>query len=226
MLNVKTCAAAAGILAASVLSISSAQASAVSPVGRFYLNATVDNSEYDVTNIVEWTDGPSATTTGQFAIGAGGPSSINNPFVFPGPASAYNVVLIGIAGAGGADANHTGGLVLFTNTGFVGSGSFNDSFPGYDEASLVSQLQILNPTGPDVQNLVDFGFSILSTLGFHPGDGFIMTAYSDAEIVGSGTSAAVAATPIPAALPLFASGLGVIGLFARRRKQKAAALAA
>jgi hypothetical protein len=34
------------------------------------------------------------------------------------------------------------------------------------------------------------------------------------------------ATPLPAALPLFAGGLGVIGLLARRRKRKAAALAA
>ena len=35
------------------------------------------------------------------------------------------------------------------------------------------------------------------------------------------------ATPVPAALPLFAGGLGVIGMFARRRKQKnAAAIAA
>jgi len=33
-------------------------------------------------------------------------------------------------------------------------------------------------------------------------------------------------TPLPAALPLFATGLGVIGLLARRRKRKAAALAA
>jgi hypothetical protein len=29
------------------------------------------------------------------------------------------------------------------------------------------------------------------------------------------------ATPIPAALPLFAGGLGMLGLFGRRRKQKA-----
>ena len=37
---------------------------------------------------------------------------------------------------------------------------------------------------------------------------------------------AVAATPLPAALPLFATGLGVLGLLGWRRKRKAAALAA
>jgi hypothetical protein len=40
---------------------------------------------------------------------------------------------------------------------------------------------------------------------------------------GGGTAAS--ATPIPAALPLFASGLGALGFFGRRRKKKAAALA-
>ena len=34
------------------------------------------------------------------------------------------------------------------------------------------------------------------------------------------------ATPLPAALPLFAGGLGVIGLLAQRRKRRAAAIAA
>jgi hypothetical protein len=40
------------------------------------------------------------------------------------------------------------------------------------------------------------------------------------------SDADVSATPIPAALPLFATGLGVMGLLGWRRKRKAAALAA
>jgi hypothetical protein len=50
----------------------------------------------------------------------------------------------------------------------------------------------------------------------------------DFDIVGSSTGGGPSnpETPIPAALPLFAGGLGVLGLLARRRKHKnAAALA-
>ena len=39
------------------------------------------------------------------------------------------------------------------------------------------------------------------------------------------TSGAVGATPLPAALPLFASGLGAMGLFGWRRKRRAQAVA-
>jgi hypothetical protein len=41
-----------------------------------------------------------------------------------------------------------------------------------------------------------------------------------------GTNAIWSTTPIPAALPLFATGLSALGLFGWRRKRKAAALAA
>jgi hypothetical protein len=40
------------------------------------------------------------------------------------------------------------------------------------------------------------------------------------------TIATIATTPLPAALPLFATGLGALGLLGWRRKRKAAAIAA
>ena len=43
---------------------------------------------------------------------------------------------------------------------------------------------------------------------------------------GNANFVSVSATPLPAALPLFASGLGALGLLGWRRKRKAAALAA
>lgn len=45
-------------------------------------------------------------------------------------------------------------------------------------------------------------------------------------IYSPGVFSAASETPLPAALPLFAGGLGVIGFLARRRKRKAAAIAA
>lgn len=46
--------------------------------------------------------------------------------------------------------------------------------------------------------------------------------YNDYEVVVAGLDP----TPLPAALPLFATGLGVMGLFGRRRKRTAAAVVA
>ena len=62
-------------------------------------------------------------------------------------------------------------------------------------------------------------------------DGFIPSADLEPEIkepAGPLAIGAIAATPIPGALPLFAGGLGVIGLLGRRKKMRkhAAALAA
>ena len=53
---------------------------------------------------------------------------------------------------------------------------------------------------------------------------FTVNAFSDAE--GAESFASFAATPLPAALSLFATGIGVLGLFGWRRKKKDAALAA
>jgi hypothetical protein len=44
---------------------------------------------------------------------------------------------------------------------------------------------------------------------------------NNGQVAGGSITSSLAATPLPAALPLFAGGLGVMGLFGRRRKRKA-----
>ena len=61
-------------------------------------------------------------------------------------------------------------------------------------------------------NVAQIGYGIITV-----GPGIVQSAEN-----GQGAEIA-ATTPIPAALPLFATGLGVLGLMARRRKRKALA---
>jgi hypothetical protein len=53
------------------------------------------------------------------------------------------------------------------------------------------------------------------------GDVWFSLATDTYTETGSGTATFTAETPLPATLPLFASGLGAVGLLARRRKRKA-----
>jgi hypothetical protein len=46
------------------------------------------------------------------------------------------------------------------------------------------------------------------------------------DLVSKAIDPVAATTPLPAALPLFASGLGALGLFGWRRKRKGAATSA
>jgi len=52
---------------------------------------------------------------------------------------------------------------------------------------------------------------------------FASNEFAFLAIDNSSLDAAAAAVPVPAALPLFASGMGMFGLLAWRRKRKSAA---
>lgn len=51
----------------------------------------------------------------------------------------------------------------------------------------------------------------------------LIVAFDDPEVVGTWEVTELAQTPLPAALPLFATGLGALGLLGWRRKRKASA---
>ena len=73
--------------------------------------------------------------------------------------------------------------------------------PGFTNQQVFLLLNANQAAGPGVGNAINWSLTESSTNPF------------------------LNPTPLPAALPLFAGGLGVIGLLARRRKRKVAALA-
>jgi hypothetical protein len=74
---------------------------------------------------------------------------------------------------------------------------------------------------PNLTEYILFGpneiYAVLNCIG--------CDAYDSPEGIGIATETVAASTPLPAALPLFATGLGALGLLGWRRKRKAAAIA-
>jgi hypothetical protein len=97
--------------------------------------------------------------------------------------------------------------------------SATSSFPNvlivsFGGVSLVSQTDV------PVQGYTDYSFSVEATspsslLTFAVGNDLGQFLLDDVSVVRQSESV----TPLPAALPLFAGGLGVVGLLARRRKR-------
>ena len=94
--------------------------------------------------------------------------------------------------------------------------------------------------GATLSTVGDNGFSslvsfVIPALSFALGDNYFTVTVQNIScdcnnptglLVSTPEFAAPTATPLPAALPLFATGLGALGVFGWRRKKKAAALAA
>jgi hypothetical protein len=151
--------------------------------------------------------GPNILLNGDFALG---PIGVNQPTDWT-YLNVYNSEASG---------------VTYTGCGFGGSNCYFDgSVQAYD-AITQSLTTIANDVYTVSFYLDDNGslttFSGLSTNGNTTstgGNGIDLLVYA-------GNGVPIAATPLPAAFPLFAAGLGVMGWFGRRRKRISAAFAA
>ena len=141
-----------------------------------------------------------------------------------GPAAPYwltylndpNGGYVGVISFGGPDLNGSSQIHVFC--AFSTSGSCNPANTYWgDTLATLDSLAYGGTT---------FGLLTVYSSGVEIGDwdnnGQTIPAQADIQSITINT----ATTPLPAALPLFASGLGALGLLGWRRKRKAAALAA
>lgn len=158
---------------------------------------------------------PSGTSDGIFVVGIGGPAfnpGVENETNFEGTAELFvptPLFEVGIVHLLDADGTHSDS-VFIQNIFTFGTGVFE----GQDIA-LYSDPNLPTDVGfPVLGSVTETGaWQDIGPLFSAPTN--LLYVYSDIE------------TPLPAALPLFASGLGgLLGLFGWRRKRKAAAAVA
>jgi hypothetical protein len=121
---------------------------------------------------------------------------------------------VGVISSGGPDLNGSSQIHVFC--GASTSGSCTNTYWG-DTLATLDSIAYESTT---------FGLLTVLESGVEIGvwDNGLQTIPAQADI--QSITINTATTPLPAALPLFASGLGALGLLGWRRKRKAAALAA
>ena len=169
----------------------------------------VTNGGFETGDFTGWTQTGNSTFNG---VQSPGPSSTvhsGNSSAFFGP--------IGTVGGISQNLVTIPGASYIVDFWFLPDGgnpsSFSASFGGTTLVSL---------TNPAAGPYTEFSFGVTATgantilaFNFRDDPGFLFL-----------DDVSVSQTPLPAALPLFAGGLGVIGLLARRRKGKAATVTA
>jgi hypothetical protein len=186
---------------------------------------------------------PADSTTGivnQNVIGTI-PNTQRSPFDDPtGAATAASAVNAYTAVLGGASATYSITTLAPSNPGAVGisflwgSPDFFNSvtfFNGAVPLGTVSSLDLTNPNGNPPQNpatgqswvVLLAGGAWTSVVFSSNTNAFEFASLFAACSTEGATCAPPPGVPLPAALPLFAGGLGFLGFLARRRKQKAVA---
>lgn len=126
----------------------------------------------------------------------------------------------------GTVSGPTGGAItgLISNPGQPNQGTYYDgSYGWYYDNILFPDSTPFDNNGP----LFSFGSGIVANL-YSVGTAFYLSVDDPSAYWNPGDlgTLQVSQTPIPAALPLFATGLGLVGMFGWFRKRRAAALSA
>ncbi|THD61087.1 MAG: PEP-CTERM sorting domain-containing protein [Phenylobacterium sp.] len=115
-------------------------------------------------------------------------------------------------------------VVVFSNDTFAANATgidFDTIFPTTDEETLINDLATDN-TG-DLNTFFNSyeaqGTSPNGSMTFNVGDSFTAIAFSDGQIIGTGSSALVAGVPEPASWALMIVGLGGMGAMLRTRRR-------
>lgn len=132
------------------------------------------------------------------------------------------------SGSYGFSEIDVGGTAETVGTGYASTqfnGTFSLTFAVGDVVDVHFEVISESNTAFTDSSMASATDPLISIDSSNPDSGQYCIAVSDG--VGNGGSCGASATPLPATLPLFASGLGALGLFGWRRKRKdAAALAA
>jgi hypothetical protein len=127
----------------------------------------------------------------------------------------------------------TASFTLSVSVGGVGSGTFTDTISvfvsqsnsaGFNDQDVISIiLETLSNTAFASYALSTSIGPITGTSGINSGASFPTTAGALVLTSSAGNATWASTVPLPTALPLFATGLGALGLLGWRRKRKAAA---
>ncbi|HZL39189.1 MAG TPA: hypothetical protein VFC45_02795 [Pseudolabrys sp.] len=185
--------------------------------------------------------GPWNLTSVGFSTFGGLDVALSSPINF----SALSTLSVGFTdNTGGADGGSPRLVISATNGDFfiayLGTPpNFNDSDPATFTSSF-SGLNLNNATNNSAignsgtyQTLASiealFGTDLINDVQLQVDGGWAINGTQNITVSSldiNGTNYTTNTTPLPAALPLFASGLGVMGFLVKRRKRKVAALAA
>jgi hypothetical protein len=132
----------------------------------------------------------------------------------------------GESGSFGVLANCTG---CVTMTSFTSGTATPFTMYSAAEGALSTSLSVASDTfsftpGVPLNSLNISGTGTLTLSGFDPTPGtFLVTTQGTGGVTVTFSVTSVATTPLPAALPLFATGVGLLGFFGRRKLRQRSA---